>query len=308
MTGKCFAGCVRYVMQKPGTVVLDAEGLRTDSVQAMVADFNLQRRLNPELEKAVGHLVLSWSVHDKALLSDRVMAERAREYLAKMQITGTQYLVVRHRDKAHPHLHIVYNRVNYEGKTIPDKFQRQRNVQVCRELTLRHGYYLAPGKAQVNRHRLQGADKTRYVLHDAIKLALQQARSWQELERLLQDKGITIDYKYKRGTAQVQGVSFRMGNLNFKGSALDRSLSYGAINRQLAQQRITPPQVKPAFASLQDSSLNQSVPGLAAGINGEIGSLVEHLLAPETALTAPAHLTDYPYRKKKRRKRKRKHL
>lgn len=306
MTGKSFSGCLRYVLQKPGATVLDAEGIRTDALQAMVADFDLQRQLRPELEKAAGHIALSWSVHDKAKLSDSSMVARAREYLEKMQITATQYLIVRHVDGEHPHLHIVYNRVNYEGKTIPDRFQRQRNAQVCRELTLRHGYYLAPDKGQVNRQRLKGVDRAKYALYDAIKDALRLASSWQELEHLLQNRGIFIDYKLKRGTNQVQGISFRQGELCFKGSALDRSLSYGAISKRLAQQRMTPQRLELTPASLSSSSWQHAVQVQA--LVPRVGDLLDRLLTPDTAQTAPAHLTDYPYQKRKSKKRKRRYL
>jgi hypothetical protein len=303
ITGKSFSGCVRYVVLKPEAEVLDSDGIRTDTLTSIVADFNLQRKLNPELEKAVGHIALNWSVHDKAKLSDQVMVERAKEYMEKMQIRNTQYLIIRHHDKEHPHVHIVYNRVNYEGKTITDKFQHRRNAKVCRELTLRHGYYLAPGKGQVNRQRLKGADKARYELHDAIRKALPRARTWQELERLLRGKGISIVYKYKRGTDQVQGVSFQIGELSFKGSSVDRSLSYGAIGRHLEhnsrQALLMTPGSKQHRAPIQTGA---SSSGFSTGRELAPG-LVEGLLTPTTGQAADAN--DYHYKKKKRRKKKR---
>ncbi|MEJ8802819.1 relaxase/mobilization nuclease domain-containing protein [Pontibacter sp. H249] len=309
MTGKSFSGCVRYVVQKPESVVLDADGIRSDTVSSMVADFNLQRRLNPELEKAVGHIALSWSVHDKAKLCEQIMVERAKEYLEKMQIRDTQHLIVMHRDKEHPHVHIVYNRVNYEGKTITDKFQHRRNAKVCREMTERHGYYLAPGKGQVNRQCLKGADKAKYKLHDAIKQVMPQAKSWAELEHLLHGKGITIDYKYKRGTEQVQGVSFRQGELSFKGSGIDRSLSYGAISRQLEQNRQQ--ELQHSIAAKRQKGLTpaDTSPGSISGGKNltrhvPMGPL-ESLLAPTTGQAAEAaNLNDYNFKKKRKKKRR----
>lgn len=302
MTGKSFSGCVRYVVQKPEATVLDSDGIRTDTVPAMVADFNLQRKLNPELEKAVGHIALNWSVHDKAKLSDQVMVERAKEYMTQMQIQNTQYLVVLHRDREHPHVHIVYNRVNYEGKTITDKFQHRRNAQVCRELTQRHGYYLAPGKGEVNRQRLKGADKARYELHDAIRQALPKARTWQELESLLRGKGISIDYKYKRGTEQVQGISFRLGELSFKGASVDRSLSYGAISKQLQHRQQAQLMSHGSRQHIALSQTGASFSGIPMG-RDLMPSTIEGLLAPTAEQTADAN--DYHFRKKKRSKKKR---
>ena len=85
----------------------------------------------------MGHIALSWSVNDVAKLNDEEMVMLAKEYLQKMKIQDTQYLIVKHLDKEHPHIHIVYNRVSNNGKKISDNFQKQRNVQVAKELTLR---------------------------------------------------------------------------------------------------------------------------------------------------------------------------
>jgi hypothetical protein len=80
--------------------------------------------MNPELGQAVGHIVLSWSAQDKEKLSPEGMTQHAKEYLQKMKIADTQLLVVQHHDREHPHIHIVYNRVNNEAKTISDQYQR----------------------------------------------------------------------------------------------------------------------------------------------------------------------------------------
>lgn len=140
-TGKSFGGCVRYIVQKPEAVILDACGVRMQNTKSMTEDFNLQRKMNPELGKAVGHIALSWSPDDLPKLTAKIMAERAKEYLEKMNIRNTQYLMVRHQDKNHPHVHIIYNRVDNNGTTIPNYNLWKKNQKVCKELTLKYGYH-----------------------------------------------------------------------------------------------------------------------------------------------------------------------
>lgn len=101
----------------------------------MVRDFQDQTLLNPRVKNTVGHISLSFSEKDKGKLTDKAMTDIAKEYLQKMGIDNTQYIVVRHHDAAHPHCHIVYNRVKNDGTTVPDSNIRRRNVDVCRELT-----------------------------------------------------------------------------------------------------------------------------------------------------------------------------
>ncbi|MEJ6981728.1 relaxase/mobilization nuclease domain-containing protein [Pedobacter sp. P351] len=232
-TGKSFAGCIHYNLEREEATILHAEGIRTDSIQHIIRDFNMQRKMNPELGQAVGHIVLSWSVQDKEKLSPEAMADHAKEYLQKMKIADTQLLVVQHHDREHPHIHIVYNRVNNDAKTISDQYQRKRNAEVCKQLTLKYNYHMAQGKAQVNRARLTGADRIKYQLYDAIKETSAQAKTWIELANLLTRHGIELHYKYKGGTAEVQGISFSKDGLKLKGSEIDRSLSYGKLNQVL---------------------------------------------------------------------------
>src|SRR5690606_723105 len=118
IVGKSFGGCVRYLLEREQSKVLDSAGVRDYEIKAIVADLNAQRKMRPQLGNAVGHTVLSWSNEDGNKLTVEKMAEHAREYMGKMGIKNTQYITVLHTDKKHPHLHIVYNRVDNDGKTI----------------------------------------------------------------------------------------------------------------------------------------------------------------------------------------------
>ncbi|RWY57541.1 mobilization protein [Mucilaginibacter gilvus] len=240
ITGRSFGGCIRYVVQKNDAVILDAAGVRMQQVNQIINDFNLQRKYNPNLGKAVGHIALSWSVNDAAKLKDEVMVNIAKEYLLKMKIQDTQYLIVKHRDKNHPHIHIVYNRVSNNGKTISDNFQKQRNVQVAKELTLKHGLYISPGKERVNRQQLRGEDKIKYELFDAIRSASKKVKNINELKQVLAKQGIVTHLKYRSGTTEVQGISFSKGEYKFKGSEIDRSLSYAKLSQAIKQQQVKP--------------------------------------------------------------------
>src|ERR1700743_3426713 len=240
ITGKSFGGCIRYVVQKHDAAILDSAGIRIQEANQMINDFNLQRKFNPNLGKAVGHIVLSWSINDAAKLNDQVMVDLAKEYLHKMKIMDTQYLVVKHNDREHPHIHLIYNRVDNNGKTISDNFQKQRNVQVAKDLTLKHGLYMAAGKEQVKRLQLKGADKVKYELFDAIRSISKKVKSVDELIKILAKNGVTTHLKYKGNTNEVQGISFSKGDYNFKGSEIDRSLSYAKLLNAIQEQRVKP--------------------------------------------------------------------
>ncbi|HEY0245169.1 MAG TPA: relaxase/mobilization nuclease domain-containing protein [Mucilaginibacter sp.] len=234
--GRSFGGCIEYNVLKKEAAILYADGVRIDKIAHTIADFNMQRKMNPGLGQAVGHISLSWSPDDKDKLNDEKMVSISKEYLQRMKIQDTQLLIVKHTDRAHPHIHIVYNRVNNEGKTIPDSFQHLKNMKISKVLTLKHGMHIGQGKEKVNRPQLKGIDKLKYELYDTIKRVSQKVTSMQELKQQLLKQGIGMQFKYKSGTLEKQGISFSKGDYKFKGSEIDRSLSYGRLSKQIEQQ------------------------------------------------------------------------
>jgi hypothetical protein len=257
--GKSFGGCIEYNVLKKEATILYADGVRIDKIAHTIADFSMQRKMNPGLGQAVGHISLSWSPDDKDKLNDEKMVSIAKEYLQRMKIQDTQLLIVKHKDRAHPHIHIVYNRVDNEGKTISDKFQHLKNIKISKELTLKHGMHIGQGKEKVNRPQLKGIDKLKYELYDTIKAVKQKVTSMAELKQELLKQGIGMQFKYKSGTLEKQGISFSKGDYKFKGSEIDRSLSYGRLSKQIEQQaqQIQAEEQRPSLAQQLREVINK---------------------------------------------------
>ena len=231
ISGSSFSGTVGYVMKEESRI-LEAEGIMPPEVKDMVQDFKDQTLLNPRLKNTVGHISLSFSPKDAPRMTDALMTQIAKEYMQKMGITDTQYLLVRHLDQPHPHCHLVYNRVGNNGQTISDKNIKIRNAKVCRELTEKYGLYLASGKDDVRRERLREPDKTKYEIYDAIKGSLPKCKNWNELEGKLKEQGISVRYKYCGSTDRKQGVLFSKNGFEFSGSKIDRAFNFTKLDNR----------------------------------------------------------------------------
>ncbi len=188
--GGSFGGCVRYVMGKQDAELLAADGVLLENKQSIIDSLEAQSLLNPRLGRKVGHISLNFSAQDAGKISDDFMLKVAGEYMQKMGIVDTQFIVVRHDDREHPHCHIVFNRVDNNGKTISDKNDRLRSTKICRGITERHGLYISPGKENVNRQQLRDLDSIKYAIYDAVKAALPHCRNWTDLEKQLEREGI----------------------------------------------------------------------------------------------------------------------
>ena len=232
--GGCFKGAVNYVLDKEKAEYLASKGVRTIDKNSMIGSFITQSKLNP-ITKSVAHISLNFSAQDKEKLTNKMMVKIAMDYLTKMGYGNTQLLMIRHSDRDHPHVHIVLNRIDFNGNRISDQNERLRSMKICKEITLKYGLYMSSGKENVKRHRLREPDKTKYHIYDSLTKNIALSKSWAELEKRLKVDGIVVGFKTKGATSQIEGVRFSANNLSFNGSKVDKQFSYSKIGRQLEQ-------------------------------------------------------------------------
>ncbi len=234
MKGSDFRGVVYYILNdEKGTKIIAADGLFLENNDTIAQGFIGQAQMNPRVTKAVGHIALSFSKEDAPRLNNAVMAKIACEYMEKMGIRDTQYIIGRHFDKEHPHVHIAFNRIDNNGKTISDRNDRFRSERICKELTKKYGLHFANGKEQVKVHRLREPDKTRYELYQILKTEVGRCGNWNVLVNNLKRQGVGVEFKYKGQTNEIQGVIFSMNGYRFNGSKVDRQFSYSKIDAAL---------------------------------------------------------------------------
>lgn len=243
--GSSFSGVVNYILDKEKDAkILVSDSLFSENKDTIVMSFEAQSGMNPRVTKPVGHIALAFSREDEHRLTDRAMAGIALEYLERMGIKDTQVLVVRHFDKEHPHVHIAFNRIANDGRTISDRNERIRSTRICKELTRKYGLYVSEGKEKVKLHRLKEPDKTKYELYFLLKSEILRYGNWRQLAVNLEKQGVEMQFKYKGKSDEVRGVVFSKNGYSFSGSKIDRRFSYSKIdaalsaNRQEERQRI----------------------------------------------------------------------
>ena len=236
--GSNFKGVVNYILDKEKDAkILVCDGLFAGNKETIAGSFEAQARMNSRVTKPVGHIMLAFSKENEHRLTDRAMVGIALEYLKKMGITDTQILIVRHFDKEHPHVHIAFNRIANDGRTISDRNERIRSIHICKELTRKYGLYFADDKEQVKRHRLKEPDKTKYELYSILKTEVSRCENWNMLVANLKKQGVDVRFKYKGGSDEVQGVVFSKNGYPFSGSKIDRQFSYSKIDATLDANR-----------------------------------------------------------------------
>ena len=314
-----FAGCVAYVLREDKARLLVAEGV-SGTPDEMADQFELQTLLNDKVKNTVGHISLSFSPEDGVRLrnDDSLMVKIAYDYMERMGIRDTQFIIARHTDRNHPHCHIVFNRVDNNGKTISDKNDRYRNEKICKTLTEKYGLYMADGKEHVNTERLRPHDRAKYDIYEALKQELPKATSWEQLREALHKQGIMTEFKYSRAGGRVEGVKFIKGKHVFSGSKIDHKFSFANIEKRLERnkkfrekyqqtQRTHEPQRTTVAPRPQDAQTQREEPkpryeeSVIESVASGIGSLFTPSGYDATAAQDAAFEAELRRRKKKKR-------
>ena len=158
------------------------------------------------------------------------MAEIAKEWMRRMGIVNTQYIIARHHDTKHPHCHVVYNLVDNNGGVISDSCERYRSSRICRALTEEYGLYVAKKNSkEQNRNRLRPHQLKKADLRTAVLDARSASHSWTEFSERLSRHNIDARVTYRKDTSQAFGISFGNDCTHISGSKLDCELSYPSL-------------------------------------------------------------------------------
>ncbi|KAA6338395.1 hypothetical protein EZS27_013596 [termite gut metagenome] len=298
--GRSFKGCISYVLGKKNAKLLDSEGVLLNDTKSIINSFYMQSLMNPKLAKSVGHIPLAYSKDDASKLTDEFMVQLAKEYMKAMQIENTQYIIVRHHDREHPHCHIVFNRVDNEGKTISDRNDHFRNEKVTKALKEKYGLTFGVGKDKVNIHRLNEPDKTKYEIYKTIKSALKSSKDWKQFKNTLNRENIELKFKYKGQTDEIQGISFSKGDYSFKGSEIDCSFSYSKLNVILTENALEQQPIQPQIQNNGWNTLQETVESGITGLVSGLGSLFD--VAPSDYDPDQAEYLYQQMKKKKKHK------
>ena len=305
--GSSFGGCIRYVTGKDEAKILASDGVLLGTNAEITQSFELQRQLNPRIKKPVGHIALSFKPEDKPRLTDEFMAKIALEYMQMMGIIDTQFIIVRHHNTDNPHCHIVYNRINNEGKLISDRNDYRRNEQVTKALKSKYGLTYGTDKSKTNTRKLRNAERAKYEIYNAVNDALKVADSWQKFKSGLEKRGVHLELVYKdKERSKVQGIRFCKDGYSFKGTQISRDYSFGKLNarfegtekhvsaRAISTQQYEQGSFKDELLSFMSESSQNPWNGISS-----IG-----LFAPANAQTFEQFPEDESVKKKKKKRRR----
>ena len=143
------------------------------------------------------HISLNFLPADNAVLTDAILKDIAKEYLIGIGFDSDHpYLVYKHDDTIHPHIHIVTSKLDTNGKYIASSDNFRLSQRVTRETEIRHNLTRVSSQKQkvIVQSRLADAPNLRDKLNFHIKNALEvlQIQSFVEFVMYLNNHNIDV--------------------------------------------------------------------------------------------------------------------
>ena len=229
------------------------DGTPDPDMKAVVRSFEIQAALNPKVSKPVVHIALTFKPEDKPRLTNAYMVKLAKEYMQEMGFSNTQYVIHRHEETRNPHIHIVINRVDNEGKRISDSNELRRNAAVCKAITLREGLTWGDSKVISQAKVNDKSERFRYDIAKTVYQCLQKSSTLTQFQQETARLGIETTLKRSESSGKVIGITFTAKDAEgkehvFKGSKLGKELTAGAVLKSLGQEKLLDKSAKPELS------------------------------------------------------------
>ena len=252
--GKSFMGALGYNLKKVNhpdperrAELLDSNFTTLETMQ-IKREVELLRQLRPNLNRYVYHTSLNFSVDEQPFLDNGKLLAIARDYLHENGFTNHQYLIFRHYDVEHPHLHLLVNRISFDGTVVSDSNNYKKSEAILRKLEEKyHLMQVAPSnKGQKRAAKKDELEKVIRTGKPSDKMLLQQI-----ITQLSNQRGITlpqfIAQAETRGvhllfnqaaTGRISGITYFHDDFKIKGQALGNGFKWAQLVKQIDHEQI----------------------------------------------------------------------
>lgn len=282
--GKGFRGVLDYALRQEKGHILDSN-MSGDTPQTLAREFGEIRALRPNLTKAVCHT--SISIGPPESLTDTQWQDIGHKFLADMGFCDNQFVLIKHVDTEHQHIHIIANRISVNGHVVSDSHDYKRQEVIMRRLEKEYGLNKVTLSKDVSKKTLSkgeienvlrtGRASVRTRLQNLVDDAVKKAPALSAFIGLL--AGLGVETKLNQAsTGKINGISFALDGVALKGSDLGKAYTWNSLQKR----GVTYEQA--GYSAKHQSGVEQGTPDSREGV--ERGG--DSRIAPE-ALAAAGH-------------------
>ncbi|WP_291524791.1 relaxase/mobilization nuclease domain-containing protein [Acidithiobacillus sp.] len=249
--GRGFRGVLNYVFgrdaeHKTSPGILVGGNMSGHNPQSLAQEFGVTRNLRPDIEKPVWHNSLRLPAGES--LEPDEWVKVADDYMEKMGFSPLHpRCYVMHNDKEGQHVHIGASRIALDGTIYLGQNENLASTRIIQQLEIEHGLTITkgpeyengkirmpevknPSKPEMEKGLRLEVKPPRLVLQDLLNSAIQEPKTVMQFVKFLEDNGVIV-LPNIASTKRLNGFSFELGGLSFKGSSLGNAYKWSSLLR-----------------------------------------------------------------------------
>jgi hypothetical protein len=250
--GKSFMGALNYNLKKlnhpdPET---RAELLATNFADIDPAiikqEVEMVTSMKPNLSRYVYHTSINFSKEDN--VDNTKLLAIAHDYLKESGYTNNQYIVFRHHDADHPHIHLLVNRIGFDGTVVSDSNNYKNSESILRKLEIKYGLIRVLNSRQaeikaVKKGELEmvirtGKPSDKMLLQEKMKTLLTKTNlTITDMIKLGKKEGIHFLFN-QASTGRITGITYFHEDFKIKGQALGNQFKWAEIIKKADYEQI----------------------------------------------------------------------
>jgi hypothetical protein len=234
--GKSFRGCLNYLQGKQDSQIIGGN-MAGKTARQLASEFKLSRSLNPNVERVVYHASLSVPASEK--LSDEQWTAIANTYLNSMGFNDNQYVLIKHNDTDHNHVHIVASRIRFDGSCVSDSWDYKRSENIVRQLEKdfklqsgqkQHPEKKSPTTGEIRLSKRTGELSIREQIQSAIDRVSKHQPTIVQLIEELKEQNINTQIHFTRN-GLIKGISYELEQIAFSGTNLGSAYTFPGLQK-----------------------------------------------------------------------------
>ena len=240
---------IDYIMNDKGQAEeLDRNFVMGENGQDILSEFREVQSLNTRCEKNTYSIVLSPDSSQLKFSNDELL-KLTRDHLKNLGLENNQYIAYVHNSTKNQHVHIIANRIDFEGKAHKDNLISKRAQDSAEKLAKERGLYTAKEITQMKRDMTKDLRKE---ISKAYTQCRNQATSIEHFSDLMHNKGYEINITInKQGNVQGFRINERQTGHSFKASEIGKNLRIADLNKKIEENRQTINQAKEVLQTLK---------------------------------------------------------
>ena len=194
-------------------------------------------------------------------LEDEQYVEIAQHWLKEMKFIGvglnkSQYVIARHHDTDHEHIHIIASRIRMDSTVVSDSWDYRRSEVVVRQLEKEYGLEAAPcssekvaikvkeeygiettvshraAQTRKQKHHSSGKPPITQLLADIIDEVTHEKPTVTELIARLQQQGVVVHPQFSSRGLFKEAIAFEMNGVKVAGNKLGAAYSFPGLQKK----------------------------------------------------------------------------